>query len=308
MKKFISQILDHISFTRPLLLIPIWIPAFLGSWISKGNMGFFDEIELWLLTSFIGISVYGLNQIYDIESDRLNSKNLPLSLGKISKTMAWTISIASILSALIIAFSVGIVTTILTFSGLILGILYSVPPFSFSHKPVHSLVANAIGHGSLMFVLGYSYGFSMAVDESWNWLILLKSLPYALAFGAVYLFTTFPDVAGDRRVGKKTLAVVFGEKKIVPNAILGVFLSAATGVALGETALFLTAIISMPFYIAAIADRSIDAKKIVRANKSSVLSLALLVCAYYPLFVLPLFATICYAVGYNRKILNVPYP
>lgn len=303
MIKFISKIFDHISFLRPLLLIPVWTPSLLGFWAGGATHNAGNENELLLLTTFLAVGVYGINQIFDMECDKLNSKHLPLALGFISRTAGWIITVGFFLGALILGIFKSFPVALLTIAGIILGIVYSAPPFRLKDRTYPALISNALGHGALIYLLGFVFAAGVFELSS-----LPRTIPYIFAYGAVYMFTTIPDFDGDKKLGKMTFAVVFGHRRTMLFALSGVFLGGAFGIIFREPAVFLTAVISLPFYIAAICQPHIKPNIVVRANKVSITVLALLVCFYFPLFIFPIFTAVAFAAIYNRKRLSVKYP
>jgi len=307
-KKIIVKISDHIAFLRPLLLIPVWTPTLLGFWAGGGNSGIKGESQALLLATFLAAGIYGINQIYDAEGDKINGKNLPLALGFISPLMAWIITISSFVAALIVAVFFSLSVAILTIFGILLGISYSLPPIKFKDRGFYALTSNAVGHGAVMYLIGYLFAMKANPNLQWKWDVLLRTLPYAVAYASVYIFTTVPDEAGDKRVGKRTISVIYGARKGMVLGIIGVFLSGALGILCREPAIFLTAVISMPFYLFAVSQPKIEAKDILRANKVAVLSLAIFTIFYFPQFVLLVAAAIVFASIYNRTRLGVKYP
>ena len=307
MKKCLLTFLDSLAFCRPLLLIPIWTPALLGFWAGNGGQGFGGIWSLLAAATFLGVGIYGLNQLYDVEGDRLNSKNLVLARGLISPTLAKVITFAGFLGALVSVIDKNIVLIALVVAGVVMGVLYSVPPFRVKDRGWFALAFNALGHGFLIYLLGFAWAAAIW-GTPWKWEIFFRALSYAVAYGAVYLFTTVPDIEGDRRTGKMTLAVLWGARKTMSVALVGVFVAGAMGIAFGETALFLTATASLPFYWAAVAHHGISPEKIVRANKVAVLVLALLTCFYIPHYFVLVFAAVVFAALYNRLRLGVRYP
>ncbi len=307
-KIFLAKTSDHIAFLRPLLLIPVWTPALLGFWAGGGSSGIKGENQLLILATFLAAGIYGLNQIYDVEGDKLNRKNLPLALGFVSPAMAWIITISSFVAALIVAVFYSLPAAIFTVVGILLGISYSLPPLKLKDRGYYALLANAVGHGAIMYLIGYLFAMNANENLSWQWWTLLRTLPYAVAFAAVYIFTTVPDEAGDKKVGKRTIAVILGERKAMFFGTLGVFLAGALGIAFWEPAVFLTAVIALPFYIAAVAQSKIEPHLIVRANKVAVITLAMFTIFYFPQYILLIVVVVAFAVIYNRKRLGVKYP
>lgn len=309
MRTLLEKISDHIAFLRPLLWIPVWIPAFLGFRAANGSGGAKGYYDVLSLATFLASGIYGLNQIYDIASDRLNKKNLPLALRLISPFMAWLLTISSFVGALLVGCFFSLPVALMTIAAIALGIFYSAPPWRLKDRAYYALAANAVGHGALMYMIGNLCAVSSS--GKFEWFSLVRSLSFAFAYGAVYIFTTVPDIEGDRLTGKKTISVILGQRKAMAIGLLGIFLAGATGLIFGETSLWLTAVLSMPFYIAAVSDPIIENDKILRANKVAIFLMAIftwLSCLFFPLLILPIIAAIAFAFIYNRARLGVKYP
>lgn len=294
----IAQVADHIMFVRPLLLIPVWTPALLGFWAGGGEIVFMKFIDVIILTSGLGVFVYGFNQLCDVAGDKLNRKNTMMALGLVSPAMAVFISISGALSSIIISVSNGIIPTILTFVGLVLGIAYSLPPLRFKDRPFHSLISNGLGHGALIFIIGWS------IAGKWSWWAIPRAIVYAIAYSGVYCFTTVPDILGDRQVGKITCAVRWGAQKAMTIGLICIFIAGLIGFIVDEPALFITAIVSLPFYVLAIH----NPEKCVRANQVAVLALSILACFYIPPYIILILTTIIFSALYYRKRLGIKYP
>jgi len=294
-----AGIFDHIFFLRPLLILPIWAPLLLG-YVAAGGSGLdLVFIKLLLLGLFLGGGIYGLNQIFDIEGDRLNRKNLPIALGHVSIPAAWAMTIFFDVAALATAIWIGIMPAAFTVVGVLFGFLYSHPKFRFKDKPWQAVLLNALGHGTLVYVIGWSSIDILKLE------ILYRVLPYALAFAGVYLATTIPDISGDRAVGKRTLAVLKGEKytTILSFALIGV--ATLGSIFIKEPAVFLTGLFSIPFYIYAAIK---GGRHFVTANKVAVLLLNLWICFYAITYILVLVIIIVASRIYYTTRLKVRYP
>ena len=296
---FLARIFDHIFFFRPLLILPVWAPLLLGYWASGGREFDLRYPLLLILGFFLGGWIYGLNQIYDVEGDRINRKNLPLSRGLVSEKAAWAISIVSLIIAIAAGFYIGIWTGIFTTIGCAMGFLYSHPIFRFKDKPWHALLLNGFGHGSLVYVIGWSAGGGL------EWMVLLRMLPYALAFAGVYIATTIPDIAGDRMTKKRTLAVSIGEKRASIYALLFIALGSISGIFLSEPALLLTGLFAAPLYIHAFIK---GGERFVTANKVAVLLLNVWICFYIFSYFVVLLVIILGSRMFNSNRMGVKYP
>jgi 4-hydroxybenzoate polyprenyltransferase len=231
----VQKILDCLFLLRIPLLAPVWTILFLG-WIT-GNAnarfgGFFADpaamsVRLWLGTagfSFIVASIYVVNQIVDIESDRINRKLFLLPQGFISIRTAWFLAGLCACGGLAIAVVVIADTALVIISliSLLLGALYNLPPIHLKNNPFGGVCASALGHGMLTFLAGW---YLAGAQQNAGGIIaltsgLLSGLAPTLANAAVYLATTIPDAPGDRMTGKKTFSVVYGEKKTAVAAAM----------------------------------------------------------------------------------------
>ncbi|RKZ31240.1 hypothetical protein DRQ36_02780 [bacterium] len=296
---FLTRIFDHIFFLRPLLILPIWAPLLLGYWAAGGRGLDIIFLRLLLLGILLGGSIYGINQLYDVEGDRLNRKNLPLALGFVSRPAAWVITLLCDIGALVVAGFLGPITAILAAIGVAMGILYSHPRWRFKDKPWAALALNAIGHGALVYVIGWS---SIGI---FSWAIFLRMIPYALAYGGVYLVTTVPDAEGDIATGKRTLTVICGETRTVALAYILIIAASISSIFLSEPAIYLTGLFSAPFYIYAAIK---GGRNYVTANKVAVLVLNLCICFYIFQYIIFLAIIVIFSRIYYSVRLKIRYP
>ena len=226
MQRIISKLLDCFFLLRFPLLAPVWTIFILG-WICgttalpPGGRYVFpiDGLKyanLWVVLagfSLIVASIYVVNQIVDIESDRINRKLFLLPHGFVSIRTAWMLAVACALSGFIIVAFFNSFLIIIFFCSLLLGVFYNLPPFSLKNHALGGVAANALGHGALTFLAGwYTAKYPAALSPEMLRTGLLSSIAPALANGAVYLATTIPDAEGDRRTGKQTFCVCYGPK------------------------------------------------------------------------------------------------
>jgi 4-hydroxybenzoate polyprenyltransferase len=222
------KILDGLFLLRIPLLAPVGTILFLG-WITGSGSSRFGgfladpsalSVRLWLgIAGFFLIvaSIYVVNQIVDIESDRINRKLFLLPQGLVSLRTAWVIAGLCAVSGLTIAAAViaDAALVVIFLLSLLLGALYNLKPVMLKNNPFGGVCAGAIGNGLLTFLAGWylagthqEAGGIIALTSG-----LLSGLSPTLANAAIYLATTIPDTPGDRMTGKKTFCVVYGEKK-----------------------------------------------------------------------------------------------
>lgn len=253
-----------------------------------------------VLGAGLASAVFLINQIYDIESDRLNEKIHFLPKGYVKVSTAWVMAILLYLLSLIIAFCLSITAGFLAVVIAILGVFYSVPPIALKNRAWPAALTNAFGHGSLIFVLGYCAAYGGIFQGFY------KSLPYFFAVGTVYIGTTLPDIKGDKKTNKVTLGVVYGEKKGNLIILLCYFISLIAGFIVWDIPFLIAALVVSPFYIwAAFAGK---AARTVLAIKLSIVSLSLAAAYFYPVYIVFLVVLILTMRAYYRHRFNIIYP
>ena len=160
-----------------------------------------------------------LNQIYDLDIDRVNKPKRPLPSGRLTTRQAWNFMIAMYSFALALAWSVVpgfeldaaparhecfwlvLVAVVCTF-------LYSVPPFRTKRLGIWANVTIAIPRGVLLKVAGWSSVKTVLGLEPWY---------IGAIFGLFLLGATttkdFADMEGDRRGGCRTLPIQHGVRR-----------------------------------------------------------------------------------------------
>jgi len=292
---------DYLFILRPVLMPPVWTIFLLGYQRAffysnqKNPLGW-----VFLLVSLSIGAVYILNQIYDIESDRINKKLFFLSEGLVSLKSAWLEAILlfsiSIASAFFISTQLGILFSV----GFIFGFFYSSPPFCFKNRPFLGFLSNSIGHGSLTFLLGW------AINSNVNGKAIIFSLPYLCAVGAVYLNTTLPDIEGDRKMGKMTLGVKYGIFPVSLISAILVLVSIVLAFLLRDYPFFIAALLSLPFFVWSTWTK--ETKTITLSVKLAVLFLSLIAIYYHPWYFLVLFLGFLGTRIYYKKRFGLVYP
>ena len=198
---------DYFFILRPLILIPAWNFLLIGSYLANRQGRFTFDIALGMIiyTCVMG-GVYILNQIMDIETDRLNKKLFLLSGNYISTRAAYIEMVILWSIAILISLEFGIVFLIFIAISIAMGILYSLPPVKLKGKPILDTLANGIGYGMVNFAIGW-----LLVRE-FNWGMFLRFLPYFLSISAVFINTTVVDIEGDRKTNEITTGVFFGAR------------------------------------------------------------------------------------------------
>ena len=196
---------DYFFILRPLILIPAWNFLLIGSYLASRQGRFTVDIILGMIvyTCVMG-GVYILNQIMDIETDRLNKKLFLLSGGYVTTKTAYIEMVILWSIAVLVSMKFGGVFLIFILVSIVMGVMYSLPPVKLKGKPVFDTLANGIGYGMVNFAIGW-----LLVRE-FNWHIFLRFLPYFLSISAVFINTTVVDIEGDRKANEITTGVFLG--------------------------------------------------------------------------------------------------
>ena len=153
-----------------------------------------------------------LNQIYDLDIDRVNKPKRPLPSGRLTIAQVWWFTNITYALALVLAWLVAprgrhecfwlvAVAVVCTY-------LYSVPPFRSKRLGIWANVTIAIPRGVLLKVAGWSSVKAIVGLEPWY---------IGCIFGLFLLGATttkdFADMEGDRRGGCRTLPIQYGVRR-----------------------------------------------------------------------------------------------
>ena len=221
MPPILKKSIDALFLLRLPLLAPVWTVLIIGWITGSPSAKFFGLSYGSLFINLLGFSllvasIYVMNQIEDIESDRINRKLFLLPQGIISIPTAWILAITCAAGGFAVALTQSLWMFSLFALGFLIGILYNSPPASLKNKPIGGWVANSIGHGAITFLVGWlsakGGGAGMTMTAELFIPGLISSIAPALANGAVFLATTVPDADGDRLTGKRTFCVAYGAR------------------------------------------------------------------------------------------------
>ncbi len=306
--------LDYFFVLRPTLFFPVWTVALAGLWAHERaaatmpwywpfwpqhGFGQAWPLELGLFTLVMGAS-FLLNQITDVESDRLNDKLYLVASGAVPSTHAWTeiaLLVAAGLGGLYLLNKPLAVIASLAFG--VTGWTYSCAPLFCKNRPWAGLIVNLLGA-----YLIFSFGWVMAGPASWR--MVLNGLPYIFGIGAVYLLTTIPDLPGDAAAHKITVAVRWGEQRVGLAALAADSAAVLTALLMQEwLALAATALV-WPFFLATLRRKTVESA--LQTNKYATLILSLLVCWRFPFYLALLAAIFFFSKWYYAARFQVQYP
>jgi len=157
----------------------------------------------------VNVAIVGINQITDVEIDRVNKPYLPIAAGLLSPQGAKAIVTACCAIPLAMALTQGPQETVAVAAALAVGALYSLPPARLKRFPVAASLCIS-GVRSLAVNLGVYWHFAGRIDPP-VWALCLFVLPFSVA---IAVLKDVPDIEGDRRYSIRTFTVRLGPERV----------------------------------------------------------------------------------------------
>jgi 4-hydroxybenzoate polyprenyltransferase len=224
------------DFARPFTLLPPALGVLSGA-ITAWGAGHAKPPVTWalalpviygtLMAAALNAASNAINQIYDLNIDRVNKPKRPLPSGAMTMGEAWAFTLASFVVAWALAwlaapegrrecFWIVMFTSVLVWA-------YSAPPFRTKRHGLWANVTIAVPRGLLLKVAGWSTVKTIFGAEPWY---------IGAVFGLFVLGASstkdFADIEGDNADGCQTLPILYGVKRaawmIAPFFVLPFFL------------------------------------------------------------------------------------
>lgn len=223
-----SVIISFIRFSRPhtivgttLSLLALYLLAFSYSDGSQLHLGLF----FLSLLSCLGANIYivGLNQLTDVEIDRINKPYLPLASGAFSiKTGQILIGVGLVLSlAIAVALGRYLLWTVLL--SLLLGTAYSLPPLRLKRFHFWAAFCIIAVRGLIVNLLLFLH-FHWYINGSTQIVPVVAWLTFSIfIFGLIIAwFKDMPDTEGDQAYAIHTLSLKWGVRRVfqIGNSLL----------------------------------------------------------------------------------------
>lgn len=184
-------------------------------WNGRLELNYVAMLSAAFSTILISIGGFVINDILDIEIDRVNRPDRPLAAGKVSVSSAWIVYIATTLIGILLAWTINSATGVL-------GIVTAAALFLYSYTLKKRFL---IGHitvaalGALLFPFGgLAAGALFPTIYS-----VLFTFP---AFVAREVLKTVPDYEGDKANGVDNIATRYGPKTALRVAQISMGLTA----------------------------------------------------------------------------------
>jgi 4-hydroxybenzoate polyprenyltransferase len=214
----------YVDFARPFTLLPPALGVVSGALTAWGAHGVRPPVTLatvlpvaWgaLMAAVLNSASNAINQIYDLDIDRVNKPKRPLPSGQITMGDAWRFTVLSFVLAWALAFLASppgleahrecfwivLFTSVLVWA-------YSAPPLRTKRHGVWANVTIAVPRGLLLKVAGWSTVKTVLDPEPW----FIGTIFGLFVLGAS---TTkdFADIEGDRAGGCQTLPILYGVRR-----------------------------------------------------------------------------------------------
>lgn len=167
------------------------------------------------------IYIVGLNQIEDVEIDRINKPGLPIAAGEFSAKDAWWIVGSAGAVSIVLASLGGLFLLATVLISLMIGTAYSTPPLRLKRFPFWASLCILTVRGAIVnlgLFLHYSdqLGLPLAIPGK-IWVLVGFIVVFSIV---IAIFKDIPDIEGDRRFNITTFTVRLGQARVYQLARL----------------------------------------------------------------------------------------
>ncbi|MFW9984833.1 MAG: UbiA family prenyltransferase [Candidatus Odinarchaeota archaeon] len=204
-----TQALLLIRTSRPLGWLIAPLVFLLGLTAFGSPLSLITILQLILLTFPYCVLLYGTNDIFDYEADKLNprktvpdSPEMETQFFPLVRTLSFVVSIVLFASAVITFNLTNIIAMILL---LFFSYFYSAPPLRFKERPPLDSFSNGIIYFFAPVLLGTSFGATL-LD------IPIQAYFITVCVMGIHSFSTVMDYSADKLAGDRTFAVVLRKR------------------------------------------------------------------------------------------------
>ena len=188
---------------------------------SRMTFNIYQMFLITLCVTFTSYAVYWYNDYSDAEFDRINEgegetdrSKRPYTSGRITKNQFLTFILLTASAGLLIAYYLNIYVFVVQLVYLFLGVLYSTEPFRLKKRLVGKQFV--VMAGGVLSCLSGAMVFGTVLPAN-MYSMVINAIIYAVA----PTLGDIRDIVGDRKIGARTLPVIFGSKFTVRFAMGG---------------------------------------------------------------------------------------
>jgi 4-hydroxybenzoate polyprenyltransferase len=159
-----------------------------------------------LAAAVLNAASNGLNQICDLENDRINKPQRPLPAAQLTLTQGAVFTVFAYVAALAMAAGVNRQTFVIYLVAALATVAYSAPPIRLKRHPIGSNFTIALIRGGLLKVAGWA-AVATVLRSIEPWYI---GFVYFIFLLGATTTKDFADIEGDRAAGCITLPVRYG--------------------------------------------------------------------------------------------------
>ncbi|MBN1211307.1 MAG: geranylgeranylglycerol-phosphate geranylgeranyltransferase [candidate division Zixibacteria bacterium] len=208
-----SNFLDALKLVRTVNCFLAMVGVYIGAYMAWVEPVYYSPVVTAMAAFFVCAAGNILNDVADIEIDRVNRPERVLVRGTISRTRAINMTVVFALTAVVLALAVNITVTIVVVVALGLLLLYNL---RLKKIPVLGNITVAV-LSALTFLTG-----GWAVNHSWVFDLPGPLIPAVFAFFfhlVREILKDVEDIEGDRRAGVETLPQIIGVSRSLLIAI-----------------------------------------------------------------------------------------
>lgn len=211
-----QKIFDIVELTRPQNMTRWILSFFIGYFFIRGSIIWSEVLIGIVVVATVHVFITVQNDIEDLEIDKVNAPNRPISSGRVSVQEAKYV----LLVCIIIAITCSLVKfpTHFWFILLMLTIswLYNNKPFQLSRLPLLSIFSLSF----LYSVLPISYGYFLQHQNFSNVYFIYAVMGWWVLRCSTSMLKDLRDTKGDKLFGKSTFVLVLGKQTTVKVSIL----------------------------------------------------------------------------------------
>jgi homogentisate phytyltransferase/homogentisate geranylgeranyltransferase len=203
------------KFSRPHTIIGSVVSIVVLFLLQGGHIAIhYTQLAVTLISALgCNVCITGLNQMVDVELDKINKPELPIAAGKLSmgtaKKIVWISGLIALGAAAILHWVLLLLIAII----LLLGIAYSLPPVQLKKHHLPAALAITLVRGVLVN-LGMAIHFAAMLHGDFHKQPVIYPLTiFISAFSlAIAWYKDLPDRAGDAHFGYKTFPLLYSPK------------------------------------------------------------------------------------------------